>query len=72
MHYEIWDVGTANLIGSFPTEADALAAVRTMIAANGQRSVFAWALASAEPDGCTKELARGRTLATRATTPMTA
>ncbi len=34
MKYELWDVDSGNMIGSFETEADALAEVRGLAAAN--------------------------------------
>ena len=33
MHYELWDLKTANLMGEYDTEAEALADVRNALAA---------------------------------------
>ena len=33
--YELWDVDTGNLVGTFASEADALAEVRGLLAVNG-------------------------------------
>jgi hypothetical protein len=66
--YELWDIGSANLIDSFATEEAALAAVRSTIDCHGRRTVRLWALTmkDLEQNGQTATLARGASLAARA------
>jgi hypothetical protein len=67
--YELWDVGSANLIDSFDSEDAALAMVRSTIGDRGRRMVRLWALTmkNLDQDGQTSTLAQGATLADRAT-----
>ena len=66
--YELWDVGSSNLIESFDSEDAALALVRSAIGARGRREVRLWALTmkNLDQDGHTSTLAQGATLADRA------
>ena len=34
MHYELWDTGSRNLLDDFATEAEALSAIRALLAVN--------------------------------------
>jgi hypothetical protein len=49
--YELWDVDTGNIVGSFASEADALAEVRGLVALNGPGYVADLSLARKHPDG---------------------
>ncbi len=72
MYYAISDLDSANVIADFPTEAAALAAVRTTAANQGAAAVRFWSLSHTTDDGGTVELARGAALrrrAERAATP---
>lgn len=66
MLYELWEVSTANLIGAYPTEEDALRVVREAAANHGRRYLASWALAAVVPDGQTTTIARGVALISRA------
>jgi hypothetical protein len=44
MVYAIWDVATANLVGAYDTEQEALADVRDTVSRFGREYVCAWAL----------------------------
>ena len=66
--YELMHIGTANMIGVFPTESDALDAVTEYIAAYGPDAVREWAMARTGDDEADDEfIAQGQTLADLAT-----
>ena len=72
--FELWDVASANLVGSFATENEALAAVRIAITQHGKRVVRPWALTAKDVDhgGITCILAQSASLVERATKQSTA
>jgi len=49
--YDIYDVETANLVRSFPTEAAALTMVRRIVKRDGPESVEAWAMGRTDLTG---------------------
>ncbi len=49
--YELWDVPSRNLIGAYHSKRDALAAVQTFIADDGEESIRGVALVRTEPNG---------------------
>ena len=71
MSFEIWDIGTDNLVGSYTSEHDALEAVRKAIDHHGAGIVAPWVLTSTDlEEGRTATVARGAKLrqwATRGT-----
>jgi hypothetical protein len=64
--YELWDTETRNLVETFESEADALEAVRELVALN--RAVYPGALALVfeNDEGRSTLIAKGSALATRA------
>lgn len=42
--YELWDTGSRNLIGAHPSEADALAFIRTYVGQHGPAYPLRWVL----------------------------
>lgn len=65
--YEIMDQGTANMVGDFATEEEALRLVARYVAAHGRAAVAAWALArDGERDEDFLLVAVGEALAERA------
>lgn len=67
--YELWDVGTANLLAAYDSEADALADVRAMIALNDAGVVATWLLARTSGTASMR-VAAGEELADRAVGPV--
>ena len=63
MTYELWDTSSGNAIGEFPTEAEALAAVRELLVDRGSRAAEGLLLARTGAGGRTRPVARGRALA---------
>jgi hypothetical protein len=65
MIFELWDVSTANLVGSFATENEALVAVRVAITRHGRRVVRPWARTAKDIDqgGATRTRVQGARLA---------
>ena len=61
-YYTIYDLGTANAVGGFATEGEALDAVRQAVAAHGPRIVRPWSLAWEDDEGNIAEIARGAAL----------
>ena len=49
--YELWDIDTGNMVGSFATEAEALMEVRGLLDVNGAGYVDDLALARRREDG---------------------
>ena len=66
MSYELWDTETRNLVETFETEDEALAAVRELVAVNAAVYPAALALALEDDEGETTVIARGQQLAARA------
>ena len=66
MAYEIWDVESANLVGSYATEGAALAAVRDAVRLTDESAALGWALAREDRRGTTTTIASGRNLLDRA------
>ena len=64
--YELWDTESRNLLDDFDTEAEALEAVRDLIALNGPGCTDAVALTRVHADGRMSTLAMGADLAKRA------
>ena len=64
--FELWDTGSRNLLDDFDTEAEALEAVRDLIALNGPGCTDAVALTRVHADGRMSTLAMGVDLARRA------
>lgn len=66
--FELWNVESGNLVGSFATEESALAAVCEAIQRNGERYGEALALGCEGSRGDSKIVASGRQLVERAVT----
>ena len=66
MFFELLNVETGNLIGTYESEADALAVVRRAAHFNGAASVDALALGYEDDDGEGAQLAAGPELLARA------
>jgi hypothetical protein len=64
--YELWDTASRNLLEDFDTEAEALEAVRSLIALNGPGCTDALALTRVYADGRMTTMAMGTSLASRA------
>jgi hypothetical protein len=63
--YELWDTKSRNLLDDFDTEAEALDAVRELVALNGPGCTDAMALTRVHVDGHMATLAVGADLAMR-------
>ena len=72
MAYELWDRESANIVGEFDSEDDALTFVRCMVEAHGPTVVLPWALALEDDAGDTHSIAIGEELLSRAQEPATA
>ncbi len=66
MAFELWDAETANLLGSYLTEGEALAVVRSVIASHGPDTVRTWELAREDAEADTVTLLDGEALIARA------
>lgn len=66
MRYELWDLTTRNVTSFFPTEAEALAAVRAAVERHGRAYAEAFALIREDARGRSKTIARGTELIERA------
>lgn len=65
--YELWTLDTGNMVADYDTEADALAEVRTFVAAHGRDAVVDWALArNGDSKGDFQRIVEGDALADRA------
>lgn len=62
MIYELWDIETANVVVSYETEAEALAAVRKAVARHGESYVEGLALIREDDRGESQTMAEGRSL----------
>jgi hypothetical protein len=61
--YDIWDIGTGNLVATFDAEAAALALIRDAVASYGRRYVSRWALQVSGERGTIEVTAQGAALA---------
>jgi hypothetical protein len=66
MFYELWDVEDGNIVNTYDTEADALAAVRALLDLNGREYARALSLMFEDDDETTTLVAKGLALAERA------
>jgi hypothetical protein len=66
MSYELWDTEARNIVEVFETEAEALVAVRELVALNAPAYPGALALAVEDEAGETAIIAQGEQLAARA------
>jgi hypothetical protein len=64
--FELWNAESGNLLGTFPTEAQALAAVHEAVRRNGESYGTALALGRESSRGKSKIVASGRELVLRA------
>jgi len=62
MAYELWNRESANLVGDFDSESDALIFVREMVRQHGPDVVLAWALAFEDDSEETHSIAVGADL----------
>jgi hypothetical protein len=60
--YAIWDMESANRIGAYESEAEALADVRDTVVRFGRDLVLNWGLAWHDEVGSTKAIAEGQAL----------
>ena len=63
MTYDLWDVGTGNIINTYDTEYDALRIVRELVNLNGEEYAAALSLGYEEDDGSAGIVAEGAALA---------
>ncbi|MGI8857539.1 MAG: hypothetical protein ACR2JW_17535 [Thermomicrobiales bacterium] len=61
--YEMWDAVSRNLIGTYDSEDEALAAVRIFIEDDGEETIEGVALVRHEPDGSGNVIAADAMLA---------
>jgi hypothetical protein len=66
MAYELWNRESANIVGEFDTEGEALAFVRDMVDMHGVDVVVPWALAYEDAEEETHSIAIGVDLLSRA------
>ena len=66
MFYALWDLESGNALGDFDSEADALAVVRDLIAANESDYAEMLSLGQTSDDGTYLVIAGGPALAARA------
>ena len=64
--YELWEMRSGNLVGSWPVEAEALAVVREAMTRHGAEMVASLSLLSEDPRGETTLVAEGAALGERA------
>jgi hypothetical protein len=64
--YELWEMSSGNLVGSWPAEAEALTVVRDALARHGAELVASLALLSEDAQGDTTVVAEGAALVERA------
>ena len=70
--YELWSMGSGNVIGCFDTEVAALAAVRSALATHGREYAAGLALGREDSRGRSKAIAQGSDLINRALAALTA
>ena len=66
MTFELWDCSSANLIGAFESEREALMEIRRFVNAYGRTQAEAWALLAADDDEMVNPFATGSALIDRA------
>lgn len=66
MTYALWDIRTANIIGAFDSEREALALVLSGIKRNGPDDTDTLTLAIEDQNGRSRIIAQGKALAERA------
>ena len=66
MAYNLWDMDSANLVGSFATEDEALEEVRAYVREVGAAWPELWALEAVDESGRFTPIARGKDLIARA------
>jgi hypothetical protein len=66
MYYELWDFASANMIGDYATEEEALAVIRGAVAEHGPAVVMALALGESDEHGNGRMIASGPDLIERA------
>ena len=64
--FDLWDIESGNLIGTFEDEQEALAFVRSLLSANGLAYANALDLGWMDPDGRSRTVATGAVLVERA------
>jgi hypothetical protein len=67
MAYDLWETDTNNIIATFDTEEEALAAIREEVEAYGPQYVETWLLIRVPHPGVGQRIAAGRDLAQMAT-----
>lgn len=60
--YELWDMRTGNLVGSWGTQADALSVIRRAVARQGAEAIGTLSLLCEDATGNTTLVAEGATL----------
>jgi hypothetical protein len=70
--FELWDTETANLVGAYETEEEALAVVRRAMATHGEQYASGLALLKDDDGEEMETLAVGSALAARASTGVAA
>jgi hypothetical protein len=63
MSYDLYDMETANLVRSFPTEEAALAMIRQVVERSGPQAVETWVMSRTDLTG---EVLEGQALVKRA------
>lgn len=61
--FELWDIASSNLLGTYPTKEEALEAVRSIIVADGPNTLSALLLAGEDDRGRSVTIASGAKLA---------
>ena len=64
--YELWEMRSGNLVGSWAAEADALAVIRTALDTHGDETVATMSLLAEDARGVTNVVAEGPALIERA------
>lgn len=62
MAYELWDMQTANLVGDYATQEDALEDVRQTLLTSGRAAIEPLSLAFETESGETRSIASGKSL----------
>lgn len=63
--FDLWDIESGNLIGTFEDEEDALSFVRKLLDANGLAYADALDLGWMDPDGASRSITTGSALVDR-------
>ena len=70
--FDLWDIESGNMIGTFESESEALAIVRDLVAANGTGYAEALDLGWIDSSGHSRSIATGSALLARAHAPESA